>query len=351
MPDERIRLIPQQVAGDQLPVAQRFDLSIASPFCERSISEETRRAYRRVVREFFRFVDNRHPSLITPADILRWREHLAEEKKSAATIALKLSVIRSLFDYLQLGGYVSNNPAATKLAPPPPLSEELRGRALTVKEVNYLLAGPDRSKPEGARDYALLLLMLRTSLRVSEACNLRLSAIQRSHGRWVLRVKVKGGRERTIPLAADVKQAIDEYLKLDKKRRSLLGSDGENAFIFQPHTNYRTLIFNKPLSTTMAWQIVRRWADYAGLGKLSPHDLRRTAITRALDLGLTYRQVQMMSGHKDPKTVMRYDHGRENLEQNAANYLNYDEPEIKERPTSPRPTSDVGRTDVGRRTY
>jgi integrase/recombinase XerD len=58
---------------------------------------------------------------------------------------------------------------------------------------------------------------------------------------------------------------------------------------------------------------------------LSPHDLRRTAITRALESGLTYRQVQMMSGHKDPKTVMRYDHGRENMEQNAVNFLDYGE--------------------------
>jgi len=35
----------------------------------------------------------------------------------------------------------------------------------------------------------------------------------------------------------------------------------------------------------------------------------------------------MMSGHKDPKTVMRYDHHRENMEQNAVNFLNYEEPE------------------------
>ena len=55
------------------------------------------------------------------------------------------------------------------------------------------------------------------------------------------------------------------------------------------------------------------------------HDLRRTTITRALEMGQTYRQVQMMSKHKDPKTVMRYDHGRENLDQNAVNFLGYDE--------------------------
>ncbi len=75
----------------------------------------------------------------------------------------------------------------------------------------------------------------------------------------------------------------------------------------------------------MVHNIVRRWASFGGIGDVSPHDLRRTAITRALESGLTYRQVQMMSKHKDPKTVMRYDHGRENLEQNAVNFLKYEE--------------------------
>jgi integrase/recombinase XerD len=75
----------------------------------------------------------------------------------------------------------------------------------------------------------------------------------------------------------------------------------------------------------MAHLIVAKWGDYCGLGHLSPHDLRRTAITRALDQGLSYRQVQMMSGHRDPKTVMRYDHGRENLDLNAVNFLCYAE--------------------------
>ena len=41
--------------------------------------------------------------------------------------------------------------------------------------------------------------------------------------------------------------------------------------------------------------------------------------------GITYNQVQMMSKYRDPKTVMRYDHGRENLDQNAVNFLGYDE--------------------------
>ena len=121
------------------------------------------------------------------------------------------------------------------------------------------------------------------------------------------------------------KQSIDEYLRLDRKRRDVQHSGGPEQFISQPHTNYRTLEFDKPLSSTMAWHIVRKWGKFIGVGKLSPHDLRRTAIARALDQGLTYRQVQMLTGHKDSKTVMRYDHGRENLESNAANYLRYED--------------------------
>ena len=187
------------------------------------------------------------------------------------------------------------------------------------------LSGPERVKPEGARDYALMLVMLRLSLRVSEVCSLRASSIKWSHGRWTLRCKVKGGREEVWPLPRDVKEAIDNYLRLDWKRREIAHSDGADAPLFQPHTNYRTLDFDKALSTRMAQKIVKKWADYSRLGDLSPHDLRRTAITRALESGLTYRQVQMMSKHKDPKTVMRYDHGRENLDQNAVNFLGYDE--------------------------
>jgi hypothetical protein len=43
--------------------------------------------------------------------------------------------------------------------------------------------------------------------------------------------------------------------------------------------------------------------------------------------GLAYRQLQMMGKHKDPKNVMRHDHGRENLDQNAVNFLAYDDDE------------------------
>lgn len=56
-----------------------------------------------------------------------------------------------------------------------------------------------------------------------------------------------------------------EYFKLYAKRRATLRSDGSDPFLFQPHFNYRTLQFDKALSTRMAQNIVKRWASYGGL--------------------------------------------------------------------------------------
>src|SRR5215216_1847251 len=140
------------------------------------------------------------------------------KRRKANTVATKLAIVRSFFEYLKAGGVIALNPASTKLVTPPELPAEPRGRALTPKEVRYLLSGPDRSKPEGARDYAMMLVMLRLSLRVSEVCSLRASSVKWSHGRWTLRCKVKGGREEVWPLPKDVKEAIDNYLRLDRMR-------------------------------------------------------------------------------------------------------------------------------------
>jgi site-specific recombinase XerD len=317
-------LIPTNTSLSAEQGRDRFDPRKATEFAERSTSEQTRRAYQRVVREFFATTGNLPPQAIGAGHVRAWRDALMRRRQKAATVSFKLAVVRAFFGYLIALGIIEKNPADTKFVLPPQLPEDMAGRALIAEEVHKVLAGPDRSKPEGARDYALLLVMLRMGMRVSEVCSLKASDLRWSHGRWILKFKVKGGRERTLPVPDEVRTAIKEYLKLDEARRRNLHSNGDEACLFQPSVNYRTLEFDKPLSTRMAGNIVARWGEYCGVGKLSPHDLRRTAITRALDQGLSYRQVQMMSGHRDPKTVMRYDHHRENLDQNAVNHLSYE---------------------------
>jgi integrase/recombinase XerD len=323
--------VPPEIIGPQSPLAKQsatapsFDPKLAQPFIYKSVSEETRSAYARAIREFFAFVGHVHPSQVAPSDVIAYRDHLRTSKRRKPnTVATKLAIVRSFFEYLRAGGVITINPASTKLVTPPQLPTNPRGRALTAKEVRYLLSGPDRSKVEGARDHAILLVMLRLSLRLAEVSQLRVSSVRWSHGRWTLRCKIKGGKEEVWPLPKDVKEATDEYLKLDRERRQTLRSGGDEAYLFQPVVNYRTLEFDRPLSTRMVQKIVARWAEFTGIGHVTPHDLRRTVVTKLLNDGHSYREVQMVTKHKDPKTVMRYDHARENLENSPVNTLSWD---------------------------
>ena len=316
---------PSALGGESLSTPIRFDERLAAPFIQKSLSKETREAYRRGIRSFFAQVGWLHPTQVTPEHVLRYRDNLIRDKRKPATIAAKLSVVRSFFAHLQAAGILTLNPAATKLVPPPALPVHHAGRVLTPKEVRHLLASPDRTKPEGARDYALLLVMLRLSLRLSEVCSLRRSSITSHQGRWILKCKVKGGREEIWPLPQDVKEAIDDYLRLDARRRRTLHSDGPDAPLFQPQTNYRTLVFDKALSPRQVQRIVGRWGQFSAVGKVTPHDLRRTVVTELLNRGHSYREVQMVTKHRDPKTVMRYDHARENLDKNPINTFGYED--------------------------
>ena len=313
------------VATENTENQQRFDSRLADTFITRSISTATRRTYREAVKGFFVFVGNMHPTNVNSEHVIAYRDQLIGDQKSANTIALKLSIIRSFYDYLIAEGQAERNPASTRLVSTPPTSDAPSGRALTPKEVRHLLSGPDRTTRAGARDYVLMLLMVRLSLRVTETCTARLSNFKWSHGRWVLRLKVKGGREEMWPLPPDVKQSIDDYLQLDQARRTALRTDGPDQYIFQPHSNYRTLELAKPLSARQAHKIVGRWAEHARIGRVSPHDLRRTVITKLLNDGRSYREVQMVTKHRDPRSVQRYDHARENLDHNPVNTLTYED--------------------------
>lgn len=113
-----------------------------------------------------------------------------------------------------------------------------------------------------------------------------------------------------MPIPPDVKSAIDNYLWLDEPHRKQMKTDGADAFVFQADVDKRFFEQNQALSTRHVRHLVKCWDEFAGIGKVTPHDLRRTAITRALDLGHTYRQVQNGLGHKHIQSVQRYDHDR-----------------------------------------
>src|SRR5215213_5417400 len=83
-PEDFPFMTPDQLSnvsrGDVVAPA-RFDPRSALPFVNRSVSEETRRAYRRAVADFFQFVGGKHPAEVVPAEVLRWRDHLRSGRK------------------------------------------------------------------------------------------------------------------------------------------------------------------------------------------------------------------------------------------------------------------------------
>lgn len=291
-------------------------------FYGRCISKKTKLIYRRVVEEFINFAGGCNLSQITTDHVISWRDRLLDKNK-ASTVCFKLTVLWSLFKYLTITGHVRDNPADRNLVARPPMAPAMAGRALTSKEVRSLLAGPDQSRVEGARDYVLLLLMLRLGLRVSEVCALRASSFHLLGDCRVIKYRAKWYNDRTVPVPDDVWKAINVYLMLDKERRDNMNSGVEDPYIFQPYLKCHRP-HHKPLSTRAAYNIVRNWAKLTGIGHISPHDLRRTAITRALNKGFNYYEVQMLSGHSSPMTVIRYDYGSDSLERNPVNTLEYD---------------------------
>jgi site-specific recombinase XerD len=309
--------------------APQTDADLTSSFILKSPSEETRRTYRNTLLEFGRFCRKKRGeeiifSEVTFDDVQAWRDLLIKQGKRPHTISTKLAIIRSLFEYGRALGLFERNPASAKLVPPPKKPKHSPGRALTPQEVKSLLSWFKLETLLGARDYALILVMLRLSLRVSEVCNLKISSIKWTSGRWVLVVKLKGGRDELKPLPKDVKKAIDNYLALDRDNRQTMKTNGVDAYLFQADPNKRWFGENNPLSTRHVWHLVKKYSKLVGIGDVSPHDLRRTAITQAFKQKVPIRNIQRMSGHQDLNTLRLYDLDRENLEDNAINELSYE---------------------------
>lgn len=323
----------QSKEATALQSVPKNDDDLTRSFVLKSPSEETRRTYRNTLKEFVAYCERRQGRKVqlfevTFEDVIDWRDFLIKAGKRPHTISTKLAIIRSLFEFGRAFGIFERNPASAKLVPPPKKPKHSPGRALTPQEVMSLLSWFKLETLLGARNYALMLVMLRLSLRVSEVCSLKVADVKWTSGRWVIVVKIKGGREEIRPLPKDVKKAIDNYLSLDRENRQTMKTNGEDAYLFQADPNKRWFGENKPLSTRHVWHLVKTYSKLAGIGDVSPHDLRRTAITQAFKQRVPIRHIQRMSGHQDLNTLRLYDLDRENLEDNAINELSYDVEEV-----------------------
>ena len=111
----------------------------------------------------------------------------------------------------------------------------------------------------------------------------------------------KGNKTATIPLSPRTARALDLYIGERESGPIFLNHDGTGRL--DRHTSAR---------------IVRRLTKAAGIDKrISPHSLRHSFITAALDAGVPLRDVQEAASHSDPRTTMRYDRGRGSLDRHA----------------------------------
>ena len=143
--------------------------------------------------------------------------------------------------------------------------------------------------------------MALNGLRISEALNADIEHLGMERGHRTLVITRKGGRIMTIPLAPRTERAIDLCIAERVEGPILLNRDGDRR-----------------LDRHAATRIVKRLARRAGIDKsISPHSLRHSFITAALDAGGALRDVQEAASHADPRTTMRYDRARGSLDRHA----------------------------------
>ncbi|RIV40720.1 tyrosine recombinase XerC [Micromonospora radicis] len=146
------------------------------------------------------------------------------------------------------------------------------------------------------RDRALLELLYGTGVRVSEACGIDLADVD--HGRRVVRVRGKGGRERTVPYGVPAQRALDEWLH---RGRPVLVVPGSRDALLLGARGGR-------LNPTTARRIVGSYAAAAGLPHTGPHALRHSAATHLLEGGADLRAVQEFLGHSSLASTQVYTH-------------------------------------------
>lgn len=186
-------------------------------------------------------------------------------------------------------------------------SEGVRtGNWLSLAQAESLLTLPDPNTLRGKRDRALLAVLIGCGLRREEAANLKLEHIQMRDARWVIvDIQGKGGRTRSVPMPAWCKQAIDEWCGGSVAFEGF-GLGLEPTPVFRPVNKGDHLTPESSMTAQSIFAVVQKYARSAGLGSISPHDLRRTFAKLAHKGHAALEQIQLSLGHASIKTTERY---------------------------------------------
>ncbi|MGW8193299.1 MAG: tyrosine recombinase XerC [Desulforhopalus sp.] len=267
---------------------------------EKGYSDHTVNGYRRDLREFACHVgENLNLNLVTQVHVRRYVVRL-HGQNSGATVARKLSALRSFFRFALRRKLIPSDPLAGVAGPKV-------GRFipvfLTVDETFALLEAPGKEDTFMLRDRAILELLYSTGIRVSELVTTNLSDLDLKEE--VLTVRGKGDKERLVPVGRPALEATQNWLQ---QRSQLIVQRAKRG----RQVDYEPLFLNgrgSRLSVRSVERLVKGYGERAGIVQIvTPHALRHSFATHLLEMGADLRSVQELLGHASLSTTQRYTH-------------------------------------------
>jgi integrase/recombinase XerC len=274
----------------------------------RNASAHTVAAYDGDVSQFVVFAAShlgKKKDALEPSDlelpVLRaFMAELYRQGLSRATVARKLSALRTFVRFMRREGWIDHDPVALAASPK---REQKVPAHLSVEEMSRLLDMPDTSTPLGRRDRAILELFYASGLRLSELVGLDLEDVNLSAR--MVRVMGKGAKERLVPFNETAKKTLLEWLRARTPLRSA-------ARTLKPLTRDEPLFINARGGRLTGRSVQRLLAGYiSGCSTrfgISPHALRHSFATHLLQNGADLRAIQELLGHVQLSTTQRYTH-------------------------------------------
>lgn len=207
-----------------------------------------------------------------------------------ASLALRLSALRSFLDWQITQGRLKANPA--KGVATPRASRHLP-KNIDVDEVNRLL-DIDLNDPLAVRDRAMLEVMYGAGLRLSELTGIDLTHLDLASGEvWV---SGKGSKERRLPIGRMAVEWTERWLAVRE-----LFAPGDNALFLSKQ--------GKRISARNVQKRFAEWGVKQGLSShIHPHKLRHSFATHMLESSGDLRAVQELLGHANLTTTQIYTH-------------------------------------------
>lgn len=222
---------------------------------------------------------------------------LSSQQKAKATIARRISSLRSFFKFAFLQKLISHNPIedleSPKLDKKIPVS-------LSYEQVLRLLDEPDLTTYLGFRDRAIMELFYSSGLRINELASLNRKDFDPSS--YLIKLKGKGKKERIVPITKNAADWIMKYLCHSERH---LEVDGHLAEV-----DHEAVFLNKLGTRLTTRSIDRNFEKHltaSGLaGKITPHTIRHTIATHWLENGMDLKTIQVILGHTSLTTTTIY---------------------------------------------